>query len=205
MKRASDSNVDRSVTVRDGYHPGQTPSTPEAVASAGGTTTSTQSRVDGNSPSHRTAQRNADRTSLAKGLSISQLPHLQEYSHFLESSIRERTDDGDFIMISARERPEQQMSKERGHTRGKNAQTAYAEARYGLGKKLYAKVDTRDAFPLRHLVSARRRSDGGLEFEVEWETSWVGLEDLEGEEAIEMAKQLAEPFCGEASVLGYDV
>ncbi|KAJ6439099.1 hypothetical protein O9K51_08506 [Purpureocillium lavendulum] len=113
----------------------------------------------------------------------------------------ERSDAGASITVSASDRPER-VSRKRGHMRGKRAQTAHAKARHDLGKKRYAKVDTRYAFSLRRLVSVRYRDDGGLEFEVEWDTSWVSLEDLEGGEAIEMAKHLAELFHDEASVSG---
>ncbi|PWI63988.1 hypothetical protein PCL_01197 [Purpureocillium lilacinum] len=184
MDRASDSNVDRSVKIRDACYPGETRSDSEAAASAGGTATSIQSRVYEDSPPHRTAQPTADRTSLAK-----------------ESSIGERTDDGDFITMSARQR-QQQKSRERGHTRGRKAQIAHAKERHGRGKKGYAKADTRLAFPVRRLVSVRRRRDGSFEFEVEWETTWVGRKDLEGQRAKEMADNLVELFLRRSQRLG---
>ena len=201
MDRASDSNVDRSVKIRDACYPGETRSDSEVAASAGGTATSIQSRVDQDSPPHRTTQPTADRTSLAKGISISQLLRLQEYSLCLESSIGERTDDGDFIMMSARQRL-QQKSRERGHTRGRKAQIAHAKERHGRGENAYAKADTRLAFPVRRLVSVRRRRDGSFEFEVEWETTWVGRKDLEGQRAKEMADHLVKFFLRRSQRLG---
>ncbi|GJN86835.1 hypothetical protein PLIIFM63780_010417 [Purpureocillium lilacinum] len=184
MDRASDSNVDRSVKIRDACYPGETRSDSEAAASAGGTATSIQSRVDEDSPPHRTTQPTADRTSLAK-----------------ESSIGERTDDGDFIMMSARQR-QQQKSRERGHTRGRKAQIAHAKERHSRGENAYAKADTRLAFPFRRLLSVRRRRDGGFEFEVDWKTTWVGQKDLQGEKAKEMADNLVELFLRRSQRLG---
>lgn len=201
MDRASDSNVDRSVKIRDACYPGETRSDSEAAASAGGTATSIQSRVDEDSPPDRTAQPTADRTSLAKGISISQLLRLQVYSHCLKSSIGERTDDGDFITMSARQR-QQQKSRERGHTRGRKAQISHAKERHGRDENAYAKADTRLAFPFRRLLSVRRRRDGGFEFEVDWKTTWVGRKDLQGEKAKEMADNLVELFLRRSQRLG---
>lgn len=201
MDRAPDPNEDRPANIRDACYPGETRSDSEAAASAGGTATSIQSRVDEDSPPHRTTQPTADRTSLAKGISISQLLRLQEYSRCLESSIGERTDDGDFIMMSARQRL-QQKSRERGHTRGRKAQIAHAKERHGRGENAYAKADTRLAFPFRRLVSVRRRRDGSFEFEVEWETTWVGRKDLKGQRAKEMADHLVEFFLRRSQRLG---
>ncbi|KAK4067053.1 hypothetical protein Purlil1_13936 [Purpureocillium lilacinum] len=201
MDRASDSNEDRSVNIRDACYPGETRSDSEAAASAGGTATSIQSRVDEDSPPHRTTQPTADRTSLATGISISQLLRLQEYSHCLESSIGESTDDGDFLMMSARQW-QQQKSRERGHTRGRKTQIAHAKERHGRGENAYAKADTRLAFPFRRLLSVRRRRDGGFEFKVDWDTTWVGRKDLQGEKAKKMADNLVERFVRRNQRLG---